>query len=470
LKFFKALHQKRILMIICLVFLIGITHCMAMDMPVVPATLKPNSGQTPDSFCVPLAGRGKFSPDGKTVLVGTKHEDCYFTNKGDLHIQEIASGKKTLLEKSTSSSLDPKKSYGHNWYKFSWSPRGSLVKAEYFTEIKTIVRGQDVWRGKETETEIPLQVLKVWDTQGRLLYQRHQSFCNKSYFSADDAYLLVKERENPLRVFDARTGALLAALGQPTHHELPLPVDPCNAWILQLSPDMKETFFYNQGNFSLVGCINAWAKKWSTDGSKIVGYETPEFDASNEHTCEYRDGKYLAHFCAIYNRQLQKTHRFNSGWLHRFSISPNQKTVTAYNHEEQLNYNLESGSTVQLKSNSYERKYGEFLLPDGSGKISLDINHEGNFTVIGLSTGDTEQKFLHVPTIINRIRFTRIPEVILLANHDAECLLHTRTLTLTPLAWYFTKGLNKTEPVTFVNQDGYYITKEKNGYYMRKLS
>lgn len=458
-------------MIIHLLFLIGITHCMAMDMPVIPATLNPHSGQTPDSVCVPLGGRGKFNPDGTAVLVGTEQEDRFITNKGDLHIQEVASGKKTSLEKSTSSAIDPKKSYGHDWYKFSWSPRGSLIKAEYFTQIKTMVPGQDDWRGKETEIEIPLKVLKVWNTQGKLLYQRHQSFGNKTYFSADDAYLLVKERENPLWVFDARTGALLATLGKPTHHELRLPVDPCNAWILQLSPDLKETFFYNQGNFSLVGCINAWAEKWSTDGSKLVGYETPEFDSPNEHTCQFRNGKYLAHFCVIYNRQLQKTHQFNCVWLQRFGISSNQKIVTAYNHEEQMNYDLETGSTVQLKSNSYERKYGQFLLPDGSSTISLDINQEGQFTDITVLQKDALERCIQVPKFINRIRFTRIPEIILLASYvQAEYLLDTKTCAVIPCTWDFTKSLHKQEPVSFVNQDGYYITKEKNRHYLRKLS
>lgn len=452
------------------ILIMGIT-CHAMDLSIGKESLRPPQDINPDSFCVQLAGRGKFSPDGTAVLVGTENEDPFIRNKGDLHIQEVASGKKTSLEKSTSSALDPKKSYGHDWYKFSWSPRGSLIKAEYFTQIKTIVPGQDDWRGKETEMEVPLKVLKVWNTQGKLLYQRHQSFGNKNYFSADDAYLLVKEREIPLWVFDARTGALLAALGQPTHHELRLPVDPCNAWILQLSPDLKETYFYNQENFSWVGCINAWAEKWSTDGSKIVGYETPEFDSPNEHTCQVRNGKYLAHFCVIYNRQLQKTHRFNSGWLQRFSISSNQKIVTAYNHEEQINYDLETGSTVQLKSNSYERKYGEFLLPDGSGKISLNINHEGECTFIKILQKDAPERCIQVPKFINRIRFTRMPEIILLASYgQAEYLLDTKTCAVIPCTWDFTKSLHKQETVTFVNQDGYYITKEKNRHYLRKLS
>lgn len=454
-------------MIIYLFVLILSTYCVAMDMPVAPA----RSDQTEGAFCMPLAGQGRFSPDGKKIIVATESQEYYGTVKGDLHIQDVSSGKVTRLEKSTSSALDPKKSYGHDYFKYSWSPSGTLIKAEYFTQIQQIVPGQyDAWRNEQTEEKLPLKVLKVWNRDGKLLYQRHQSWGNKLYFSANDEYLLVKERENPLRVFNARTGALLASLGKPTAQVYRLPVDPHNAWLLQLSSEMQDTYFYNQQNFSYVGHINAHVQEWSADGTVIIAHETQEFDTPNEQTCCSSNNKFLANFCAIYNRQLEKTHRFNCGWMHQFGITPDQKTVISYNHEEQICYDLESKQKVACVMRTHSKDESEFLLDDGSLKIELFPNNDQNCTRIILVKDGTQEVPIKAPKFLNRVFNTRIPGIIALADYNSvKYLFNIETKILIPCNQFAAKSLYKHKPVRFVSQEGHYITKEDKEYTVRKI-
>lgn len=445
--------------------------CIAMDTPSAPSQSTPSLKESAGKLCTYLAGRGKFSPDGKKIFIATETKDDWRTITGDLHIKDISTEQITHLEKSETSALDKRKADCNEYCKHSWSPNGTLLKAEYFPAMDQIVlRHYDSLCQKEAEVKLPPKVLKVWNPQGKLLYQHHHSWGNKLYFTANDEYLLVKEREKPLIVYDAATGKQLLELGQPSNWELRMPADPQNKVLVLLTPDMSGTTFYDHKSFLPLASIAAAIKKFSADGSLMLADQIEKYDEPNDQTCCSSNGKYLAYFCAVYNRHLQKIACFNIGWMHRFDISTDRKTVTSFNHEQENNFDLASGKLVHSFSRSFRRQQCEFLSTDGTQIIALNPDEEKNTTHITISQKDQRNVEFTVAHVLNEICYTRIPEVIVLVDYSQmHYLLNTKTNTLTDINLTRAKTLFNHNPVSYVTQDGHFITNTDSGYELRKL-
>lgn len=433
----------------------------AMDKPA--TDFDSASNENVGKFCAALAGYGKFSPNGQQILVAEEKETkTYWSTKTDsLHIFDIATSKKTSLENSNSADLLNRNTYGSSYHRFSWSPQGTLIRADYFTRMEQIVPGSyNHFMGNYDEDKIPLYVLKVWNTQGKLLYQRHHSPGIKPYFTANDQYLLIKEREEPLIVYDAHTGKKLAELGEPSWSEQRMPLDPHNDWIVQTNPYDRTTIFYDFQNFLPVRQIAARIEKFSTDGSLFLAEETKEYNKPYPETCISDHNKFLAYFCIVYNRHFQKIGSFNTNWSSRFDISPCQKWVTVFNHEREDYFDLESGNKKESFNRSIYGNVFEFLSSDCTQKLILHSDEQNNSTFVTLAQEGKQDEYAHLPHALNRVYYTRIPEIMALSDYDhIKYLFNTKTKTLTACDLDLCKGLYKHKPANFVNQEGYYITK-----------
>lgn len=429
-------------------------HLAQLPIEIAEPFLKVIEDNIDSSRCIAqLPGQGKLSPDGSKVLVDENH--------ADLKVYDTKTG--TFLYSLEDSLTSDGKRWTHDNGRFipiNWSSVGRYIYANY--SMPNSAEGEFRY------------LYKIWNsTTGTKLYEFPCAPCWKLYFSANDAWLLSKKINKPLKVYHSATGVYAATLGDPTYPHKKTPQDRLGQWLVV--KNVETTQFHEIQSLALIKTLAGSPHHFSKDGTFIL--------RTNEWTGQIREHdafdmallgppareRVTIPYACIYNRMFQLLAKIAiSGWGYRLAMDPSSQILIDPDDRER-HYSIGTGEKIDEFEHETDfdcYPIATFAHPNSIDRIRLQ--KDGNKTLI-TTTGDVKLT-IKCPQQVNRIFYTVYPHIVVLAQYRyMHYFLNLKTGTLIPYAIALKQKMFSYKPTKNLCPQGYFVAKKDDQFELRQL-